>query len=93
MSSKVAGNVWGEILHHEADGILELRWLPSNDRWRVQGDARAVCVGSGEGTAVVSVDRRDPVPTSVWSERDAMAGRLHHPALWRRRRKKICLPQ
>jgi hypothetical protein len=29
MSSKLAGNIWGEILHHEADGILELRWLPS----------------------------------------------------------------
>jgi hypothetical protein len=29
MSSKLAGNVWSEILHHEADGILELRWLPS----------------------------------------------------------------
>jgi len=29
MSSKLAGNAWGEILHHEADGILELRWLPS----------------------------------------------------------------
>jgi hypothetical protein len=28
MSSKLAGNVWGEILHHESDGILELRWLP-----------------------------------------------------------------
>ena len=28
MSSKLAANVWGEILHHEADGILELRWLP-----------------------------------------------------------------
>ena len=28
MSSKRAGNVWGEILHHESDGILELRWLP-----------------------------------------------------------------
>lgn len=29
MSSKVAGNEWGEIVHHEADDILELRWLPS----------------------------------------------------------------
>ena len=29
MSSKVASNAWGEILHHDADGILELRWLPS----------------------------------------------------------------
>jgi hypothetical protein len=29
MSSKVDSNAWGEILHHEADGILELRWLPS----------------------------------------------------------------
>ena len=29
MSSKLAGNAWGEILHHEPDGILELRWLPS----------------------------------------------------------------
>src|ERR1700674_235597 len=28
MSSKLAGNVWGEILHHESNGILELRWLP-----------------------------------------------------------------
>lgn len=28
MSSKVASNAWSEILHHEADGILELRWLP-----------------------------------------------------------------
>jgi len=28
MSSKVAGNAWGEIVHHESDGILELRWLP-----------------------------------------------------------------
>ena len=29
MSSTVAGNAWGEIVHHEADGILELRWLPA----------------------------------------------------------------
>jgi hypothetical protein len=29
MTSKVAANVWGEIVHHEPDGILELRWLPS----------------------------------------------------------------
>ena len=29
MSSKVASNEWGEIIHHEADDILELRWLPS----------------------------------------------------------------
>src|SRR5258708_12632062 len=28
MSCKRAGNVWGEILHHESDRILELRWLP-----------------------------------------------------------------
>jgi hypothetical protein len=28
MTSKLVGNGWGEILHHEADGILELRWLP-----------------------------------------------------------------
>src|SRR5262249_15788870 len=29
MSSTVATNQWGEIIHHEADRILELRWLPS----------------------------------------------------------------
>ncbi len=29
MSAKVAGNVWGEIVHHEPEGILELRWLPT----------------------------------------------------------------
>jgi hypothetical protein len=28
MSSTVASNAWGEIVHHAADGILELRWLP-----------------------------------------------------------------
>jgi hypothetical protein len=28
MSSTVAANEWGEIIHHEADDILELRWLP-----------------------------------------------------------------
>lgn len=28
MSAKVAGNAWGEILHHESDGTLELRWFP-----------------------------------------------------------------
>src|SRR5947207_3081117 len=28
MASKLAGNHWGEILHHPADRILELRWLP-----------------------------------------------------------------
>ena len=28
MSSKVAENAWGEIIHHESEGILELRWLP-----------------------------------------------------------------
>jgi hypothetical protein len=26
---KLAGNQWGEILRHEADDILELRWLPT----------------------------------------------------------------
>ena len=29
MSSTVASNAWAEIVHHEKDGILELRWLPS----------------------------------------------------------------
>ena len=29
MSAKVATNAWGEILHHDADGVLELRWVPS----------------------------------------------------------------
>ena len=29
MSSTVATNEWGEIIHHEADRILELRWLAS----------------------------------------------------------------
>jgi hypothetical protein len=28
MSSKVASNAWAEILHHDADRMLELRWLP-----------------------------------------------------------------
>ena len=29
MNSTVVSNAWGEIVHHETDGILELRWLPS----------------------------------------------------------------
>jgi len=29
MSSTLVSNDWGEIIHHEADRILELRWLPS----------------------------------------------------------------
>ena len=29
MNAKAAANAWGEILHHESDGILELRWFPS----------------------------------------------------------------
>ena len=28
MSSKLVDNASGEILHHKADGIPELRWLP-----------------------------------------------------------------
>jgi hypothetical protein len=28
MSKTVTTNPWGEIIHHEADGIVELRWLP-----------------------------------------------------------------
>ena len=28
MSSKVAGNNWGEFLHHESERMLELQWLP-----------------------------------------------------------------
>jgi hypothetical protein len=28
MVSTVAGNAWGQILHDECAGILELRWLP-----------------------------------------------------------------
>jgi hypothetical protein len=28
MSSLMASNTWGEIVHNDADGILELRWLP-----------------------------------------------------------------
>ncbi len=30
MSATVALSAWGEIIHHKADGILELRWLPGN---------------------------------------------------------------
>src|SRR5258706_9526695 len=29
MSATLAGNAWGKIIHHESDGILELRWLPT----------------------------------------------------------------
>ena len=29
MNSKVTGNAWSEMVHHESDGILELRWLPT----------------------------------------------------------------
>src|SRR5260370_24836801 len=29
MSPTLASNAWGEIVHHESDGILELRWLPA----------------------------------------------------------------
>jgi hypothetical protein len=28
MSATVVSNAWGEIIHHHADSILELRWLP-----------------------------------------------------------------
>jgi hypothetical protein len=28
MSVKLVANEWGEILHHKAERILELRWLP-----------------------------------------------------------------
>ena len=28
MSAKVAGNPWGDIVHHASERILELRWLP-----------------------------------------------------------------
>jgi hypothetical protein len=28
MSDKISGNTWCDIIHHRADGILELRWLP-----------------------------------------------------------------
>jgi hypothetical protein len=28
MGSTLASNTWGEIIHHEPDGILELRWRP-----------------------------------------------------------------
>jgi hypothetical protein len=28
MSAKLVGNAWSEILHHEHESILELRWLP-----------------------------------------------------------------
>jgi hypothetical protein len=28
MSSMLVSNTWGEIIHREADDILELRWLP-----------------------------------------------------------------
>jgi len=30
MNTAVASNAWGEIIHHETEGILELRWLPVN---------------------------------------------------------------
>ena len=29
MNCILANNVWGEIIHHSSDGILELRWLPT----------------------------------------------------------------
>jgi hypothetical protein len=29
MSTTLASNAWGEIIHHPNDGILELRWLPT----------------------------------------------------------------
>jgi len=80
MSATPASNAWGEIVHHESDGILELRWLPT-----------AMTDGSGASAAVVLADRCDPVPPSVRPRRDAVARRLHHPALWRGRREEICL--
>lgn len=29
MTKDLARNAWAAIIHHESDGILELRWLPS----------------------------------------------------------------
>ena len=29
MSTTVVSNAWAEIIHHQTDSILELRWLPS----------------------------------------------------------------
>jgi hypothetical protein len=29
MSNMLAGNEWGEIIHHASERILELRWLPA----------------------------------------------------------------
>jgi hypothetical protein len=30
MPTQTVRNAWGEILHHDSDGILELKWLPTS---------------------------------------------------------------
>ena len=30
MSQEISSNAWGTVHHHAADGILELKWLPSS---------------------------------------------------------------
>jgi hypothetical protein len=30
MVSRVSGNTWGEILHHQSQSILELHWVPGD---------------------------------------------------------------
>jgi hypothetical protein len=34
MAAELARNPWGIVSHHQQQGILELRWLPSTAGWR-----------------------------------------------------------
>src|SRR5258708_724883 len=83
----LGGNRPSRVRRHPGAAVAADR----NDRWGVQSDPCPICMGGGAGTAVVLADRCDAVRPSVRSWRDAMARRLHHPALWRGRREEICL--
>jgi len=52
MATKVASNPWGDILHHESEGILELRWLPTTANMTDGGFKSTLALFAWEGEKI-----------------------------------------
>ena len=52
MATKVASNAWGDILHHESEGILELRWLPTTANMTDGGFKATLALFAWEGEKI-----------------------------------------
>jgi hypothetical protein len=91
MAAEVARNAWGVVNHHQQQGVLELRWLPSTSEM-TDDDFKATLELFAEqaertGAPFLLVDSTDF--GHQFGEGHGMAGSADHPRLQRRRHRRF----